>query len=270
MSDEPIRLLLSDVDGTLVTHDKVLTQRAIEAVDELRNADILFAITSARPPQGLAMFVKPLGITTPLAGYNGALTTDTNFHFLEEKTIKDELIAPIIDLLSGHGLSVWVYEGNDWYVLDAKGVCVDHEAATTQCEPTVLADFSAIRTGVNKVVGVSDDVDACAAANAAMQVGFAAQVLSTQSQPYFVDVTHPEANKGNVVRYLSRLYAIPCENIATIGDMYNDVSMFAASGLSIAMGDSVDEVKKAAKEITTSNEEEGFANAVMKYILATK
>ncbi|MGC1418871.1 MAG: Cof-type HAD-IIB family hydrolase [Acidimicrobiales bacterium] len=268
MSVEPIRLLLSDVDGTLVTHDKVLTERAIEAVDNLRDAGVLFAITSARPPRGLAMFVKPLHLTTPLAGFNGGLTTDTNFHFLDEKTIRDDLIDPIIELLSEHDVSVWVFQGDDWYVLDAQGVRVDHEARTTLCDATVVASFSAIKTGVNKIVGVSDDTDACAAANAAMQEKFASQVLSTQSQPYFVDVTHPEASKGHVVRYLSRRYDIPTANIATIGDMYNDVSMFAVSGLSIAMGDSVDEVKRAAMEVTTSNEDEGFANAVDKYILS--
>jgi Cof subfamily protein (haloacid dehalogenase superfamily) len=214
------------------------------------------------------MFVEPLHITTPIAGFNGGLTTDTNFHFLDEKTIKDDLIEPVIELLSEHELSVWVFQGNDWYVLDAEGVRVDHEARTTMCEATVLANFSTIKSGVNKIVGVSDDTDACAAANAAMQSGFASQVLSTQSQPYFVDVTHPEASKGHVVRYLSRLYDIPTANIATIGDMYNDIAMFAVSGLSIAMGDSVDEVKGAAMEVTTSNEDEGFANAVAKYILS--
>ena len=64
-----ISLLLADVDGTLVTHEKVLTERAKQAVADLRKAGILFAITSGRPPKGMAMVIKPLGIDTPIAGF---------------------------------------------------------------------------------------------------------------------------------------------------------------------------------------------------------
>jgi hypothetical protein len=81
-------------------------------------------------------------------------------------------------------------------------------------------------------------------------------------------VTHPDASKGNVVKYLSTLYDIPTSDIATIGDMQNDLSMFAVSGLSVAMGNADDEVKSAAREVTTSNDDEGFANAIKKFILS--
>ena len=265
----PIKLLLSDVDGTLVTHEKVLTQGAITAVQQLRDADILFALTSARPPQGLAMFVEPLRLTTPLAGFNGGLITDTNFEVLEETTIDDSLIAPIVELLTSHGLSVWVFQGADWYVLDMNGPHVARESKTCQCEPAVVGNFTHVETGVAKIVGVSDDPAACASASAAMHEQFGTQVLATRSQPYYVDITHPDANKGNVVKYLSVRYGVATSQIATIGDMYNDLSMFAVSGLSVAMGDSDDEVKAAALEVTTSNEDEGFANAVTKFILSS-
>jgi Cof subfamily protein (haloacid dehalogenase superfamily) len=212
------------------------------------------------------MFIEPLGLDTPLAGFNGGLITDTNFVVLEEKTIDDQLNEPIVELLTTHGLSVWVYQGADWYVLDRDGPHVAHESKTCQCEPAVLKNYANVETDVAKIVGVSDD--ACASASAAMLAQFGAQVLATRSQTYFVDVTHPDANKGNVVKYLSTRYNIATSEIATIGDMHNDLSMFAVSGLSIAMGDSDDEVKAAALEVTTSNEDEGFANAVTKFILA--
>lgn len=92
------------------------------------------------------------------------------------------------------------------------------------------------------------------------------QVSAARSQPYYLDVTHPAANKGAVVLALAKMLAIPVEQIATIGDMPNDTTMFAKSGLSIAMGQSSDEVKGAATYVTTSSEEEGFANAVDRYI----
>jgi HAD superfamily hydrolase (TIGR01484 family) len=75
---------------------------------------------------------------------------------------------------------------------------------------------------------------------------FGEQVLATRSQRYFVDVTNPDANKGNVVKFLSAKYDIPVAQIATIGDMENDLSMFKVSGFSIAMGNAIDEVQRAA------------------------
>jgi hypothetical protein len=262
-----IKLVLSDVDGTLVTKDKVLTEKSITAVHDLDEAGIIFALTSARPPQGLAMFIKPLNITTPLAAFNGGLITATNFEVLQEKAIDDSLTAPIVELLQAHQMSVWVYQGPDWYVLDNSGPHVEHEARTCECDPTVITNFSGVETGVTKIVGVNDDAQISAAASAAMQEQFGDKVLATRSQSYFLDVTHPEASKGNVVKYLSTLYDVPSREIATIGDMHNDLSMFAVSGLAIAMGNADDEVQAAAREVTTSNEDEGFANAIKNFIL---
>jgi len=92
-------------------------------------------------------------------------------------------------------------------------------------------------------------------------------VTAARSQPYYLDVTHPDANKGAVARYLSAKYGIPPEAMATIGDMPNDVLMFAHSGLSIAMGNASPEVQRAARRTTASNEDEGFASAVDRFIL---
>jgi hydroxymethylpyrimidine pyrophosphatase-like HAD family hydrolase len=92
-------------------------------------------------------------------------------------------------------------------------------------------------------------------------------VSAARSQPYYLDVTHPEANKGYVVSRLSKMLGIPTQQIATIGDMPNDIAMFQKSGLSIAMGQANDEVKSAATYSTTSSEEEGFATAVERYVL---
>jgi hydroxymethylpyrimidine pyrophosphatase-like HAD family hydrolase len=92
-------------------------------------------------------------------------------------------------------------------------------------------------------------------------------VTAARSQPYYLDVTHPDANKGAVARYVSAKYAIPPKAIATIGDMPNDVLMFAHSGLSIAMGNASPDVQRAARRVTTSNAEEGFAAAVERFIL---
>ena len=96
------------------------------------------------------------------------------------------------------------------------------------------------------------------------------QVSAARSQPYYLDVTHPDANKGTVVRRLAGFLSIPPAEIATIGDMPNDVLLFAKSGLSIAMGNASPEVQHSAHYVTTSYEDEGFANAVERFILSEK
>jgi len=106
-----------------------------------------------------------------------------------------------------------------------------------------------------------------ARASAAAHDKFGDHVTASRSQPYYLDVTHPDANKGAVAQYLSKRYSIPAEAIATIGDMPNDVLMFAHSGLSIAMGNASPEVQHAARRVTTGNDDEGFANAMERFVL---
>jgi Cof subfamily protein (haloacid dehalogenase superfamily) len=261
-----IRLVLSDVDGTLVTPDKELTAGSVEAVERLHEAGVLFAVTSGRPPRGMSMLVEPLALATPIAAFNGGLLASPVLEVLEEHTIPDQLVSPALELLASFGLSTWVYRGNDWLVLDPDGPHVEREAHTVRFEPRLVDSFDGA-TSVAKIVGVSDDHDAIAAASAKASEVLGDEVSASRSQPYYVDVTHPSANKGAVVRYLSRRYEVPPEEIATIGDMPNDVLMFAHSGLSIAMGNADREVQRAARRVTRSNEDDGFAYAVERFIL---
>jgi len=265
-----IKLLLSDVDGTLVTKEKVLTPRAIAAVHALHAADIHFAVTSGRPPRGMEMLVEPLALSTPLSAFNGGLVVEPDLEVVAERVVPDDLVAPTIALLESFGLSIWVYQGADWFVRDRDGPHVARESSTVQFAPTLVADFDGITSDIAKIVGVSDDYDVVAEAAEVTRQTFGHHVAASRSQDYYLDVTHPDANKGGVVKYLSARYGIPQDEIATIGDMPNDVLMFAQSGLSIAMGQSGREVHRAARHVTTSNDEEGFANAVDRFILGER
>jgi glucose-6-phosphate 1-dehydrogenase len=266
-ASQRIRLMLADVDGTLVTQDKVLTDKAVDAVRRLGEAGILFAVTSGRPPRGMAMLVDPLELSTPIAAFNGGLFANPDMSVIEQRTLPDEVTPAVIDLLDHHGVDVWVYRGSDWFVRDPKAPHVDREAWTVKFDPTQVDDLASVSDGVAKVVGVSDDHDAVKAAVEAVHKEFADNVSAARSQPYYADITHPEANKGAVVSYLADRYGIDPAEIATIGDMPNDVLMFARSGLSIAMGNSTREVQRAARHVTQSNEDEGFALAVDRYVL---
>jgi Cof subfamily protein (haloacid dehalogenase superfamily) len=187
---------------------------------------------------------------------------------IEQRVLPEDLVQPVADMMGSFSLDVWLYSGADWYVPKADGPHVAREAWTVKFEPKIMTDGLKGLTGaVAKLVGVSDDTDAVTKAAEAVHDKFGDHVTAAASQPYYLDVTHPKANKGEVAKYLAAKYKLETDDIATIGDMPNDVLMFAHSGLSIAMGQSSPEVKRAARRVTTSNEDEGFANAVEKFIL---
>ncbi len=266
---EKIRLLIADVDGTLVTPDKELTQRTRAAVVALRTARVAFAITSGRPPRGMSMFVQPLGLTTPIAAFNGGMLVHPDLSPIQELDLPDPIVGQVIEAVAQHKLDVWLYRGADWFVRTSTAPHVAREQHNNGFAPTVVAGFDdmRMRKGIVKIVGISDNLQAVAQCEADVRRLFGDHVSAARSQPYYLDVTHPNANKGSVVKRLSRRLAIPSELIATIGDMPNDVLMFAVSGLSIAMGNASPEVQRAARRVTGSNAEDGFAEAVESYVL---
>ncbi len=195
-SDSSIRLVLADVDGTLVTPDKVLTDRAVDAVRKLGEAGILFAITSGRPPRGMSMLIEPLDLTTPIAAFNGGLIVNRDMSVIEQRVLPEDLVQPVSDLFGSFELDTWVYQGADWYVPDPKGAHVAKESATVRFDPKVMTSLDGLTSNVAKLVGVSDDQDAVARASTAAHDKFGDHVAAARSQPYYLDVTHPDANKG--------------------------------------------------------------------------
>jgi Cof subfamily protein (haloacid dehalogenase superfamily) len=243
----------------------VLTERAAEAVRELRRARVEVALTSGRPPRGLAMLIEPLALTTPLAAFNGGMFVTPDLTILERRTLPPQAARDVVTLIRRHGLDVWAYRDAEWYVTDPKAPYVAHEQWTVRFAPTVVSGFEDLLDRAAKIVGVSDDLAAVGRCEAEAQ--HLAGVYAARSQPYYLDVTHPDANKGMVVRYLSRVLSIPRDQIATIGDMPTDIQMFKGSRLSIAMGNASADVKRHAGHVAPPNTEEGFARAVEDIIL---
>jgi Cof subfamily protein (haloacid dehalogenase superfamily) len=263
-----IRLLLADVDGTLVTQDKVLTDQTIAVAQELRDAGITLAITSGRPPRGMNMLIAPLKLTGAIAGFNGGVFVDPDLSVIESHVLDLAAAKATLQLILDQGLDAWVYTETEWLIRDGNAPHVAREAWTVKFDAKVVASFTdAHLADAVKIVGVSDDLDRVAACEKLAQKQLGSNASAARSQPYYLDVTHPQANKGAVILTLSKLLGIAPEQMATIGDMPNDVLMFRNSGLSIAMGNSSDEVKSQATAVTDSNQNEGFANAVRKFIL---
>jgi Cof subfamily protein (haloacid dehalogenase superfamily) len=284
MASKKISILLADVDGTLVDSQKRITARAKAAIEKLTEAGIKFAVTSGRPPRGMKMIVEAVKLSAPLAAFNGGMLVEPEtMKVLVQQTLDAEIAQEVIERVGEFGLVVWVYAGVDWYIQDLNSPHREKEERTVQFPPKVVKNFDeALRQGVAKVVGVSDDYDLVAKGEKGIADEFEhgvhakctttsrdcePSVSAARSQPYYLDITHPKANKGSVVEMLADLLKIPPAEFATIGDMPNDVLMFEKSGYSIAMGQASEEVQKSATYVTAGMDEEGFAKGVEDFIL---
>jgi Cof subfamily protein (haloacid dehalogenase superfamily) len=262
-----VSLVLADVDGTLVTPDKLLTARTAAAVSALHAAGIAFAITSGRPPRGMAMLIEPLGLRAPIAGFNGGIFVNPDMTPIATHLLPADVARRALGIILQHGMDVWVYSGNDWFIRNPDAPHVMREQRTVKFGPTIIASFEKVLDSAVKIVGVSDDHALVARCEQDTQAALGSEASAARSQPYYLDVTHPDANKGAVVSTLSKLLSVPMVEIATLGDMPNDVLMFRKSGLSIAMGNASPEVQAQADLVTESNDDEGFAKAIERFIL---
>ena len=180
------------------------------AVARLRAAGIAFAVTSGRPPRGMAMLVSPRLSTTRSRRSTAACSSTIGWRVLGERTIPDEVVSPVLDLIAESGLDTWIYRGSDWLVRDANAPHVDRESATVQFRPTVVADFddvlaaAAARRGPDREDHRRQRRPRLVAriAEQAPRISSAEHASAARSQPYYLDVTHPKANKGAVVDHL--------------------------------------------------------------------
>ena len=264
-----ISTLVSDVDGTLVTDDKVLSARTRAAVAKLHACGINFAIISSRPPRGLGMLLRPLRITTPVCGFNGGVIATRNLAVITEHLLSPDAARRTVSLLDTHDVQVWVFSGQNWLVRDSDGPYVGFEERTVGFQPTLVGNFGQSLDAANKIVGVSKEFEILAQRERDVRAALGDQATVARSQSYYLDITHPLANKGAALSEIARLLGVPLAEIAVIGDGGNDVTMFERSGLSIAMGNAIPAVQRAADFMTDSNRDDGFANAVERFILSS-
>jgi Cof subfamily protein (haloacid dehalogenase superfamily) len=257
-----IALVVSDVDGTLVTRDKTLTDAARSAVRRLRDAGIGFTITSSRPTVGMRFLIEPLGITLPIGTFNGSSIVDPQLKPIETHLIPAAAAQRSLDVLNQFGVDIWLFTNELWLTRTPNGEYVPNEQRAIRADPTIVADFTPYLSAACKIVGASSDAALLQRCEASMQQAVGAEATAVRSQSYYLDVTPPGCDKGTFVQAMAKRLGISTDAVATIGDMQNDLAMFRKSGLSIAMGNATDDVKKEAKLVTTSNEDEGFAGAV--------
>ncbi len=257
-----IALVVSDVDGTLLTADKTLTEGAKVAVRRLHQAGIGFTLTSSRPTIGMRFLIAPLAITLPVGAFNGSCIVDPQLKPIEQHFIPANVAKRSLGVFEEFGVDTWLFTSDRWLIRRPNGPYVPLEKRAIRADPTVVEDFAPYLTSACKIVGASTDPALLQACEVAMQRALGKEATAVRSQSYYLDVTPPGCNEGTFVRAMATRVDISTDAIATIGDMQNDLPMFRTSGLSIAMGNATDDVKKHATYVTASNEEEGFAEAM--------
>jgi Cof subfamily protein (haloacid dehalogenase superfamily) len=257
-----IALVVSDCDGTLLPKDKTLTDGALNAVRALREAGIGFTIVSSRPTIGMGFLIEPLGITLPIGAFNGSSIVDAQLKPIEQHLIAPAVAQRSIDVLNEFGVDIWLFTNDRWLTRNPDGEYVPHEQLAIKHDPTIISDFTPYLTGACKIVGASSDAALLARCEAAMKEAVGQEATAVRSQTYYLDVTPPGHDKGTFVAAMARRLGISTDAVATIGDMQNDLSMFAKSGVSFAMGNATDDVKKCATHVTDTNEHDGFARAM--------
>lgn len=259
---QPLRWVVSDVDGTIVNHNKEVTAPSIAAAQRLRQRGIGLTIASSRPPWGMRHVADALAITGPIAGFNGAVIVDQAGAVLHEARIPRNATQAALAMLADEGVSAWVFTSSHWFILDPDGPHVAHERRTIRSDPAVLPDFSPWLDQACKIVGASDDLEHLADVATRMAARLGDQANAGLSQKYYLDVTPPGVSKGSVVSYVAGANAIASASIAAIGDMDNDIAMFGVAGYAIGMGNGSPAVLAAADVITLSNDDDGFAAAI--------
>ena len=262
-----IRLLVSDIDGTLVTKDKTLTESVRQAASVLADHGVKLVLVSSRPPHGVALFADALQLDTPRAAFNGGTFTARDGTVLHADLLAADAAAEAIDYLGTQAIAPWLFTTDEWLLTDPHGDYVDWEQQTVKMQPRTVPDLSAFTAHAGKIMAASKDFARLAACETALQQRLDGRASVHLSQEYYLDITHPRANKGEAVRQAARLLNVDLAETACIGDMPNDLPMFDVATYRIAMGNAPKDMQARADYVTASNQDSGWAKAVTDFII---
>lgn len=261
-----IRLFISDIDGTLVRKDKSLSDANICAVRRLIAAGVMVSLISARPMSGMQWIAEALHVDLPIGAFNGGTLFDRNGITAPPQRIDATVAARVLEILDAEGIDVWLYADGNWYARTNDNPHLPREILSAGINVILRDDLTALCGRADKIVGVSDNPALLKATEATAIAAASGNATIALSQPYFLDTTALLANKGDGVTAIAAAANTPLAQVAVVGDMANDLPMFARAGLSIAMGQAPDNVRSAADWVTVSNDEDGVALAIDRLI----
>lgn len=261
------RLIAIDLDGTLLTPQKLITPRTHQALCQAAERGMTIVIATGQTLQVLRHTCAHLPLTAPQIIENGAIIADIQSGtVLHERLLPTEHILPVLDTLRALGLyrayhtHQYVYVDNDtprarnWYRPPIPAPIEVADVASIYPQPCI------------KVVGIGE-ADTLRDKRRELERIFAGQVYVTQSSFDLVELLHPHVSKGNALRVIAADLAILPEEVVAIGDNHNDLGMLRFAGLGVAMGNAHAEVKAAADFVTLSNAEDGVAMVIEEMIL---
>ncbi len=263
----PVRLLVSDIDGTLVRHDKNLSDAVVGAIGRAREAGVEVSLISARPPSGMLWIAQRLQLTNAIGAFNGGTIVRPDGSLLAAARLDPVVAGRAMALLSHPAVMPWLFADGQWYATTLEHSHVARERKAANVEPVITQDFGSLLARVDKIVGVSHDPQLLEGLEESVALALGRAATVARSQPYYLDITAPAANKGDGITALAAAAGVALEEVVVIGDERNDLAMFARAGLSIAMAQGPATVRAAADRVTWSNDEDGVAHAIDEIIL---
>jgi Cof subfamily protein (haloacid dehalogenase superfamily) len=261
----PIALVISDIDGTLITSNHEIAESTRSAALRLYERGINLSLCSSRPPRSIRPLAETLALRSPFAAFNGALIITAEGLVKLRSTIPPDVIARIKAIADRFSIGVWLYDEEDWWVADYDAF-VEREEHTSGFSPRIAGYDERLTREATKLTVVGKP-ELVAQAERLVLSELAADVSASRSKPRFLDVTAYGIHKGSAVRRIASVFDVATSQVAVIGDGPNDIEMFREAGVSIAMGQGVDEVIAAARFITSSNDNDGWARGIEKYVL---
>lgn len=261
------KLMAVDIDGTLLNDRGELTENTKKAIRQGVEKGLIFTIATGRPIQGVEGLNKALDLDLPFIIYNGAMVVlGRSRKVLYEQKLSEKDAGDIIKLGEKYGTTIMVWKNNGLYVpkLNER---VEKYKSISGVEPVLAENTRQLaEKGVTKILW-SDEVEKIEQYNREVGKHLSDNVNFHPSRPYFLEFVDINASKAIAMERLGEYYGIDRSEMIAVGDGYNDLSMIEYAGLGVAMANSPDYVKEKADYITLSNEEDGVAHVINKFIL---
>lgn len=267
------KLLVLDVDGTLLNNEKELSARNLAAVRKAQQTGIQIVLSSGRALGGILPLAQRLELNNYggyVLAYNGGYVQDMKTgEVLFEKHLEKDVIEFVYNRARQRGFSALTYQGDELWTDNPGNPHVIKEAEINQMRIVPTKDFvEDILFHPCKCVLVSDDEDKIISLEANWKKRLAGSAEVFRSEDFFLEITPPTVDKGNTLAFIMQKLGLSTEEVIAIGDGVADVPMLQLAGTSVAMGNARDSVKACADHITLSNEEDGVAAAIESMLLA--
>ncbi len=274
MTKQPIRLIISDIDGTILDNQHQVDPDLKDIIPLLNREQIPFVLASARSPLGMEPIARELGLgDNPLACYNGALVIKGDpqaYETIIEHPLDKKEIRTFLELVKAEfpSVSINLYSGKDW-IADRLDKWVQIEAAITGEQPViqnVLLPVLDVLSPIHKLLLI-DEAPVIQKLHDYLQTLDFSKTDFYLSKDNYMEVTTKHVSKEQALYELAQHYQVPLEEVMTVGDNFNDLPMLRLAGLGVAMDNAPEAVKNEAKAVTKSNNEHGVAEAIKEYVL---